>query len=72
MKNCIDGVATAMEESDFETAAAHIHRFRNLDESVLDPKSAELLRAAEQRLKSVVRLNLTAALSTKDQKSVIR
>lgn len=72
VKNCIDGVGKAMEDSDFETAASHIHRFLKLDDSVLDAKSAEALRAAEQRLKGVVRLNLAAALTAKDHKLIQR
>jgi hypothetical protein len=72
LKQCIEGVAHAMEESDFETAASHVSRFLALDESILDPKSTELLRAAEQRLKSVVRVNLTAAVAAHDRAAINR
>jgi hypothetical protein len=72
LKQCIEGVAHAMEESDFETAAGHVSRFLALDESILDPKSTELLRAAEQRLKSVVRVNLTAAVAANDRAAIAR
>jgi hypothetical protein len=74
LKSSLEGVTKAMEDSDFETAAQFIHQFLKLTDSnaMLDAKSSELLRAAEQKLKGVVRVNLAAALAANDQKSIIR
>lgn len=35
LKFCTDGVQSALQMEDYETAAGHIHRFRSLDENIL-------------------------------------
>ena len=35
LKFCTDGVQVALQEENYEQAAAHIHRFLGLDESML-------------------------------------
>lgn len=35
LKLCSEGVVTALNEEDYERAAAHIHRFLAMDESLL-------------------------------------
>ena len=36
MKFCTDGVQTALRNQDYEQAAAHIHRYLSLDQSVIE------------------------------------
>lgn len=35
LKFCTDGVQTALQNEDYEQAAAHVHRFLSLDENIL-------------------------------------
>lgn len=35
LQQCSEGVATAMQNEDYEKAAAHVHRFLTMDETVL-------------------------------------
>ena len=44
LKLCSEGVVTALNEEDYERAAAHIHRFLAMDESLLrcTPGKAEV------------------------------
>lgn len=35
LQQCSVGVATAMQNEDFEQAAAHVHRFLTMDENLL-------------------------------------
>ncbi|KAK8776333.1 hypothetical protein V5799_030320 [Amblyomma americanum] len=61
LKFCTDGVQTALQNEDYEQAAAHIHRFLSLDESLLKRSTADIqegssleeafssLRAAEKQ-----------------------
>lgn len=36
LKFCTDGVQTALHNEDYEQAAAHIHRYLSLDQSVIE------------------------------------
>lgn len=36
LKFCTDGVQTALRNEDYEQAAAHIHRYLSLDQSVIE------------------------------------
>lgn len=36
LKFCTDGVQTALRNQDYEQAAAHIHRYLSLDQSVIE------------------------------------
>jgi hypothetical protein len=45
LKDCVDGVQDAMRGRDFETAAAHVHRYLSLDESFLKETGSEPQRA---------------------------
>lgn len=47
LKFCTDGVQTALRNEDYEQAAAHIHRYLSLDQSVI-----ELSRQGEESKKA--------------------
>ncbi|XP_013408885.1 conserved oligomeric Golgi complex subunit 4, partial [Lingula anatina] len=83
LKFCTDGVQTALQNEDYEQAAAHIHRFLSLDENVLRmtegsnegstlDTSFQLLHEAESKLKKIVHKNFDAAVHSKDVASVER
>lgn len=46
LKFCTDGVQTALRNEDYEQAAAHIHRYLSLDQSVI-----ELSRQGEESMR---------------------
>ena len=72
VKNCIKGVSEAMAKEDYETAAAHIHRYRTIDKSVLEAKASEELKNWEQKLRDVVHTRLEDALKRDDQNDITR
>ncbi|XP_002735095.1 conserved oligomeric Golgi complex subunit 4-like [Saccoglossus kowalevskii] len=84
LKFCTDGVQTALQNEDYEQAAAHVHRYLTLDENVLkqvtpDSKedsgldaSLQLLHEAEQQLKAIVNVKFDDAVKTRDLASVER
>nr|XP_058972612.1 conserved oligomeric Golgi complex subunit 4-like isoform X2 [Pocillopora verrucosa] len=84
LKACVDGVQTALNTEHFEQAAAHIHRYLNLDEQVLrdlaeDSKEGSdlagafvLLHEAETKLKRIVNDKFEAAIQNGDRGSVER
>ncbi|XP_041375070.1 conserved oligomeric Golgi complex subunit 4-like [Gigantopelta aegis] len=83
LKFSTDGVQTALQNEDYEQAAAHIHRYRNLDEHVIRMSadadegstldtSFRLLHEAEEKLKSIVTTKFDAAVHAADVASVER
>ena len=88
LKLCSEGVVTALNEEDYEKAAAHIHRFLAMDESLLSckPTSAgsgagaavgiegniATLHEAEARLKGVVARRFDEAVKDEDLASIER
>lgn len=46
LKFCTEGVQTALRNEDYDQAAAHIHRYLSLDQSVI-----ELSRQGEESMK---------------------
>ena len=88
LKLCSEGVVTALNEEDYEKAAAHIHRFLAMDESLLrcTPSSAgsgagaavgiegniATLHEAEARLKGVVARRFDEAVKDEDLASIER
>ncbi|XP_077986073.1 conserved oligomeric Golgi complex subunit 4-like [Glandiceps talaboti] len=84
LKFCTDGVQTALQNEDYEQAAAHVHRYLTLDENVLkqvtpDSKedsgldaSLELLHEAEKQLKAIVIQKFDESVETRDLASVER
>ncbi|GIX95139.1 hypothetical protein CDAR_178892 [Caerostris darwini] len=84
LKFCTDGVQTALQNEDYEQAAAHIHRFLSLDKSVLKKLTAdsnegssldeafEKLHEAETQLKAIVMRKFDEAVRDEDVASVER
>ncbi|CAL8243235.1 unnamed protein product [Lota lota] len=83
LKFCVDGVQTSLRDEDYEQAAAHIHRYLSLDQSVIElsrqgeeggsvDASLLMLQEAEQKLKVVVAERLDAAVAAVDLVQVER
>ncbi|XP_061820118.1 conserved oligomeric Golgi complex subunit 4 isoform X1 [Nerophis lumbriciformis] len=83
LKFCMDGVQTALHNEDYEQAAAHIHRYLSLDQSVIElsrqgeessavDASLLLLQEAEQKLKVIVAKKLDEAVAAVDLPQVER
>uniref|UniRef100_A0A2P2I5A5 Conserved oligomeric Golgi complex subunit 4 n=1 Tax=Hirondellea gigas TaxID=1518452 RepID=A0A2P2I5A5_9CRUS len=86
LEGCAGGVATALHQEDYETAAAHIHRFLAMDETLLLHSAAEAgnkgtgsiekwferLRGAERELSVLIEHRFDEAVSTHDIASVDR
>ncbi|XP_037401397.1 conserved oligomeric Golgi complex subunit 4 [Pygocentrus nattereri] len=83
LKFCTDGVQTALRNQDYEQAAAHIHRYLSLDQSVIElsrqggestavDASLALLQEAELSLKALVTKRLEEAVATGDLPQVER
>uniref|UniRef100_A0A8C5FX76 Conserved oligomeric Golgi complex subunit 4 n=1 Tax=Gadus morhua TaxID=8049 RepID=A0A8C5FX76_GADMO len=83
LKFCMDGVQTSLHNEDYEQAAAHIHRYLSLDQSVIElsrqgeegssvDASLVLLQEAEQKLKVIVAERLDAAVVAVDLVQVER
>ncbi|XP_059366242.1 conserved oligomeric Golgi complex subunit 4-like [Carassius carassius] len=83
LKFCTDGVQTALRNQDYEQAAAHIHRYLSLDQSVIElskqggegsavEASLALLQEAEHNLKALVTTRLEEAVATGDLPQVER
>ncbi|KAF3832595.1 hypothetical protein F7725_026260 [Dissostichus mawsoni] len=83
LKFCTDGVQTALRNEDFEQAAAHIHRYLSLDQSVIElsrqgdessavDASLVMLQEAEQKLKVIVAEKLDEAVAAVDLAQVER
>ncbi|CAB1339385.1 unnamed protein product [Coregonus sp. 'balchen'] len=83
LKFCTDGVQTALHNEDYEQAAAHIHRYLSLDQSVIElsrqgeessavDASLAMLQEAEQRLKVLVAERLDEAVTRGDLAQVER
>ncbi|XP_054719485.1 LOW QUALITY PROTEIN: conserved oligomeric Golgi complex subunit 4-like [Uloborus diversus] len=84
LKFCTDGVQTALQNEDYEQAAAHIHRFLSLDQTVLKKSAADSkegssldeafvkLHEAETQLKAIVMRKFDDAVRDEDVASVER
>ncbi|KAF5898680.1 conserved oligomeric Golgi complex subunit 4, partial [Clarias magur] len=83
LKFCTDGVQTALRNQDYEQAAAHIHRYLSLDQSVIElsrqggestavEASLALLQEAELSLKALVTKRLEEAVAAGDLPQVER
>ncbi|CAF0916497.1 unnamed protein product [Rotaria sordida] len=73
LKKCTDGVKKALEDEEYEEAAAHIHRYLNIDAASLqlssDPAEGSSLHQAllsldeaEKKLKSIVNVKFDQAV----------
>ncbi|XP_025115795.1 conserved oligomeric Golgi complex subunit 4-like isoform X1 [Pomacea canaliculata] len=85
LKFCTDGVQIALQNEDYEKAAGHVHRFRNLDETVIRisaetnevpggtlDTSFKQLYESEEKLKNIVHSKFDAAVHCQDVASVER
>ncbi|XP_018013671.1 conserved oligomeric Golgi complex subunit 4 isoform X2 [Hyalella azteca] len=85
LEGCAGGVATALVSEDYETAAAHIHRFLAMDETLLLHSAAanstgsgsietwfEKLREAETQLSALIERRFDEAVTSQDSASVDR
>ncbi|KAK2920236.1 conserved oligomeric Golgi complex subunit 4 isoform X1 [Channa argus] len=83
LKFCTDGVQTALRNEDYEQAAAHIHRYLSLDQSVIElsrqgeesstvDASLVMLQEAEEKLKVIVSEKLDEAVAAVDLAQVER
>ncbi|XP_041123813.1 conserved oligomeric Golgi complex subunit 4 [Polyodon spathula] len=83
LKFCMDGVQTALRNEDYEQAAAHVHRYLSLDQSVIElsrqggegslvDANLSLLQEAEQKLKVIVTEKLDQAIEKGDLPQVER
>lgn len=84
LEGCSGGVATALAQEDYETAAAHIHRFLAMDETLLlhttDSASKaesvetwfERLRQADKELSALITRKFDEAVKREDMASVDR
>jgi len=84
LKQCSEGVVAALAEEDYEQAAAYIHRFRDMDESLLRctpgqggsgvglEGSLATLHEAENRVRGVVARRFDEAVKDEDLASIER
>lgn len=85
LEGCAGGVAIALRQEDYETAAAHIHRFLGMDQSLLLTSASanrnnsasieswfDKLRTAEVQLSVLVEERFEEAVRRGDQASVDR
>ncbi|XP_033897205.2 conserved oligomeric Golgi complex subunit 4-like isoform X1 [Acipenser ruthenus] len=82
LKFCMDGVQMALRNEDYEQAAAHVHRYLSLDQSVIElsrqgagslvDANLSLLQEAEQKLKVIVTEKLDQAIEKEDLPQVER
>uniref|UniRef100_A0A1I8G969 Conserved oligomeric Golgi complex subunit 4 n=1 Tax=Macrostomum lignano TaxID=282301 RepID=A0A1I8G969_9PLAT len=83
LKACTDGVQKALQDEDYEIAAAHIHRYLTLDETVMRmtadasegstlEASFEVLHKSEAVLKDIVHKQFDLAVQRQDRASIER
>lgn len=81
LKFCTDGVQDALQNEELDKAAAHIHRFLDLDETVLRMStdasesrelehSFSLLHDAQDKLKKMLFIQFQDASTTSDQNKI--
>ncbi|EFA82174.1 oligomeric Golgi complex component [Heterostelium album PN500] len=72
LKNCIEGVQRSLGIEDYEAAANHVHRYLNIDQSVLEQSSIEMLNDAQTKLLSMIQQRYDQALTAHNQADVLR
>lgn len=72
--NCIDGVQKALDSEDFESAAAYVQTFLQIDAKYQDSGSdqRDQLLASKRQLEGIVRKRLSAAVDQRDHQAVLR
>lgn len=61
-----------MSKEDYDVAASHINRYLNIDKTLLDANSAELLATAERNLKDIIHVKLQQAMEDNDSDAILR
>lgn len=54
---CSDGVTAALSGDDYEKAAAHVHRFLTMDQSLLEQTADDMQQGGSKRCQSLSREN---------------
>ncbi|XP_010428271.1 PREDICTED: conserved oligomeric Golgi complex subunit 4 [Camelina sativa] len=73
--NCIEGVKTALESEDYESAAKFVQRFLQIDSQYKDSSGSdqrEQLLASKKQLEGIVNKKLTAAINQRDHPTILR
>ncbi|CAA7013042.1 unnamed protein product [Microthlaspi erraticum] len=72
--NCIEGVKTALESEDYESAAKFVQRFLQIDSQYKDSGSdqREQLLASKKQLEGIAKKKLMAAIDQRDHPTILR
>ncbi|XP_019090178.1 PREDICTED: pentatricopeptide repeat-containing protein At4g01400, mitochondrial-like [Camelina sativa] len=73
--NCIEGVKTALESEDYESAAKFVQRFLQIDSQYKDSSGSdqrEQLLASKKQLEGIVNKKLSAAINQRDHPTILR
>lgn len=74
---CIDGVKSALENDDYESAASHVKKFLEIDQAFRDVSASgnvqrEELMGYKKQLEGVVKKKAAAAIDQRDHQMVVR
>ncbi|KAJ8437034.1 hypothetical protein Cgig2_025881 [Carnegiea gigantea] len=74
---CIDGVKSALENDDYESAASHVKKFLEIDQAFRDVSASgnvqrEELIGYKKQLEGVVKKKAAAAIDQRDHPTVVR
>lgn len=74
---CIDGVKSALENDDYESAASHVKKFLEIDQAFRDVSASgnvqrEELMGYKKQLEGVVKKKAAAAIDQRDHPMVVR
>ena len=72
LDKCLEGVSSAMNSEDFESAAKYVRRYQTIDSAVLTKADFENLQAAENKLKQVIQAKTKEALNSRNQAQMLR
>ncbi|MBA0568567.1 hypothetical protein Golob_006053, partial [Gossypium lobatum] len=72
--NCIDGVKSALDAEDYESATEYVRTFLEIDDKFKDSESDQTkqLLASKKLLEGIVKKKLTAAVDQRDHPTILR
>ncbi|XWS16604.1 hypothetical protein CRYUN_Cryun34aG0103800 [Craigia yunnanensis] len=72
--NCIDGVKSALDSEDYESATKYVRTFLEIDNKLKDSGSdqREQLLASKKQLEGIVKKKLMAAVDQRDHPTILR
>ncbi|MBA0839355.1 hypothetical protein Goarm_005092 [Gossypium armourianum] len=72
--NCIDGVKSALDAEDYESATEYVRTFLEIDDKFKDSESDQRkqLLASKKLLEGIVKKKLTAAVDQRDHPTILR